>query len=458
VSDPLWGNVTLLLPFDGAGGSTTITDESSLGNTVTLNGALAVSTAQSKFGGASIRMPTQASTTDYLTVPNSTSILNVASDFSIQFWYRLDASFTGSTGYLLTTYNDATGSGIDVYVGSLGATGARFSCDIFNASGGSVVGLQTDRLVTRDGTWHYLEVSRSGNTLYLFVDGSLEASGAISAGAVSDDPLIQICGSSDGFGSGYGWMDDLRLTNGAARNATSYTVPTTAHPTTGAVTSDARVQTPSLLGIPSALATVAAAVRAAIPGILGAPRAYALNDFSELVKDPSIRYVMRITGSPVSEIPVSSWQATRQTGALQYLQCVIPAVAQYLDLLAARRESSDFIVYRVGFAGAQEVESEMARAPLRSINVNSGPRRETATISGYAPAATDPVPPTTKSLTGIRSTFYSLGGESRVRCDIDWFLRPGQEVTAQGLTFTANYINYFVPSVGDAYMDVGSRG
>lgn len=457
MSDPLWGNVTLLLPFDGADGSTTITDESSLANTVTINGSLAIDTAASKFGGASIRMPAQASATDYLTVPNSTSLLNVASDFSIQFWYQADPGFTGATGYVFSTYNAATGSGIDISIGNLGATGAKLSFDVYDSAGASVAGLQTGEVIIK-GSWHYLELTRSGSTVYIFVDGNLEVSGAIGAGATSDDAFIQICGSNDGYGSGYGWMDDFRLTNGAARNTTTYTAPTAPHPTTGTVAFDVRAAIPSLLGSPSALVQLATAVRAAFPAILGAPKSYVLNDFSSLVTDPSIRYVMRVSGDPVVEIPISSWQATLQTGRLQYLQCIVPAATHHIATLTARRGASEFIVYRVGFAGIQEVESEMARAPLSTISVHAGPRRETATLSGYAPAPTGGVLSGTKALSGIRSTSQTLGGNSRVRAEIDWFLRPGQTVSADGITFTANYINYFVPTQGDAYMDVGSRG
>ena len=50
--DPDWANVVLLLHLDGTDGSTTITDVK--GNTCTTINTAAISTAQSKFGGASL--------------------------------------------------------------------------------------------------------------------------------------------------------------------------------------------------------------------------------------------------------------------------------------------------------------------------------------------------------------------------------------------------------------------
>src|SRR3972149_9214360 len=56
----------LLLHMDGANGSTTFTDE--MGQAVTANGNAQISTAQSKFGGASGLFD---GTGDYLSVPAS---------------------------------------------------------------------------------------------------------------------------------------------------------------------------------------------------------------------------------------------------------------------------------------------------------------------------------------------------------------------------------------------------
>ena len=61
--DPYFNNVSLLLRGNGINGSTTIIDESATPKTVTVYGNAQISTAQSKFGGASIYLD---GTGDYL--------------------------------------------------------------------------------------------------------------------------------------------------------------------------------------------------------------------------------------------------------------------------------------------------------------------------------------------------------------------------------------------------------
>lgn len=57
-------------------------------------------------------------------------------------------------------------------------------------------------------------------------------------------------------------------------------------------------------------------------------------------------------------------------------------------------------------------------------------------------------------MTAVRSLTSDPG--VRVRCGVDWYLRPGQEAAARGNTFTVAYLNYYVTSA-DEYMDVGER-
>jgi len=206
------------------------------------------------------------------------------------------------------------------------------------------------------------------------------------------------------------------------------------------------------LTAPSALA------RCALSSPLGAVSSVTLNDFSAVVTDPTARYVMRITGDPVVEIPISSWQATVQGDRQSFLQAVVPAASDYADILSARQGTAEMVIYRQTTIAGLSVESEMARASLDTIQIDQGPTRYTATLRGYTAAFSGPVSGSTVTLTGLRSVSQTVGGAIRVRADIDWNLRPGQTATDGGLSFTVGYINYFVPSTGDSYMDAGSRG
>ena len=152
-------------------------------------------------------------------------------------------------------------------------------------------------------------------------------------------------------------------------------------------------------------------------------------------------------------IPISSWQATVQTGRASYAQAVIPAATQWVDAVNARADG-EMIIYRgVRFSNGQTQESELARAPLQDVRLDRGPINATMTTSGYAQLPASP-PSSTRILQNVRSE--SIGRGLRVRCDIDFFLRPGHTASARGTEFVVSYINYYANSA-DEYMDVGEQ-
>jgi len=152
-------------------------------------------------------------------------------------------------------------------------------------------------------------------------------------------------------------------------------------------------------------------------------------------------------------IPISSWQATIQSGRQSYAQAVIPSALSWVDAINDRA-SGEFSIYRgVRYSDGETQESELARAPLQTIRLDQGPINATMTISGYG---TTPPPATVieRTLQNLRSR--SVTSSIRVRCDIDWFLRPGHIAIADTSSFTVSYINYYC-NAQDEYMDVGER-
>ena len=69
-TDEYFNDVSLLLYGDGTNGSTAIVDSSSNAHAITVNGDAQISTAQSKFGGASMYFD---GTGDYITAPSDSS-------------------------------------------------------------------------------------------------------------------------------------------------------------------------------------------------------------------------------------------------------------------------------------------------------------------------------------------------------------------------------------------------
>jgi hypothetical protein len=208
---------TLLLNFNGSNGSTTFTDSSANGYTVTANGDAQISTAQSKFGGSSLYLD---GTGDSVEIPSAATI-DGTEDFTIECWIR--PAFINPTpeGYsmVLGFANDLSGAfmfglrtGGHVFVG-------RAWVAIDGETGSTAGGpLSID-------TWHHIAVTRASGTLRVFVDGAeklsqadtfsyVQATGYIGRDIDSTNPAVE------------GYIDDFRIIRGAAIYTAAFTPPT----------------------------------------------------------------------------------------------------------------------------------------------------------------------------------------------------------------------------------------
>ena len=216
-------NTVLYLNMDGSNGSTSFTDLSPSGLTVTALGDAQVSTAQSKFGGASALFD---GTGDSLSITGDSTELYLTSDFTIEgFLYtttlsgvsvavdirRIPGSFAGQ----LITRN---GSTLEFYSATTGAG----SWDIFN---GQSIGTMTVN------TWHHFAVVRAGNTYSFYFDGTRTATVVNSSTPTTSGTTYQIGSATDGSPNFVwnGYIDDIRILNGTALySGASITVPTAA--------------------------------------------------------------------------------------------------------------------------------------------------------------------------------------------------------------------------------------
>lgn len=242
----------------------------------------------------------------------------------------------------------------------------------------------------------------------------------------------------------------------------------------------ANLQAPSPLQAPVLLATHARAAWVAAPSPLSAAQIAAhywspalghvsagsplhpvamrgYHDYTGQIGDSITRYVLDlVTPNGPVRVPISSWQATLQVGMSNYLQAVVPACAPWVDAIGA---ATEFVVLRqASRAGAVVLEQELARAPMQTPRYDRGPQRFTCTLAGYADGFAVPIegePQVQRTLTAVRSVSATPGAR-RVRCAVDWLLRPGHRVTAEAEVFDAAYINYYCTGA-DAYMDVGER-
>ena len=220
--------VSLLLHGDGTNGSTTITDSSLTPKTVTAVGNAQISTAQSKFGGASIAFD---KVDDRLTLAASSDFAFGTGDFTVEAWlYSRDVSAasrgwlqtSATTGGLATTYSD----GLVIFQGSDGSGvpasgGICVAIDGFNFFG-------TGSIVLLANQWQHIAVTRAASTCRVFVDGSVVGSRTSSANLTASNLVIGGYYSTSFLYDGY--IDDLRITKGVARYTANFTPPTTSFP------------------------------------------------------------------------------------------------------------------------------------------------------------------------------------------------------------------------------------
>lgn len=228
-------------------------------------------------------------------------------------------------------------------------------------------------------------------------------------------------------------------------------------PTAGPSTVDARASAVGPLGDAALLARMGRSGVSLAPSMLVSPTVLALHDFTEAVEGQPLAYVMDLTTpSGTVRLPISSWQATLQTEQSNYLQCVVPACLPYVDDINA---ATAFTISRRATLGdGSAFEYPMAAAPLSNASMAQGTSNYSATLSGYSTGSVvdeDPPTGTDRVLQGVRTIFTQPSG-IRVRCAVDWLLRPAQRAHVNGTPFIVSYINYYV-SDGDQYMDVGER-
>ena len=195
---------------------------------------------------------------------------------------------------------------------------------------------------------------------------------------------------------------------------------------------------------------------AAAAGLSFSPRMRGFLDWTATLDPVQITefYTLDITGDPGRRFRISSWQATLQAGARSnYVQAVIPGNAEVIGALQALQDGELVISKGYRFPDQSERTEEILRAGFDELRFDEGPRNFTATVSGYADSGS--TENGVRELTAVRSVSFA-NGKYRVRAGIDMFLRPGMTVTAGGVSFPVDFINYYV-SETDRFCEVSQR-
>lgn len=217
--DPHFTNVSLSLHMDGSNNSTTFTDKSNNAFAVTVNGDAKVSTAQSKFGGASLLLD---GTGDYLSVSDAAALDMETGDFTIEFWFLWDASQTTSFPRLLSKGVYATAGTLEICLNP--SNGNVFA---IYGSGATSIGFGG---ATTSGNWHHFLMSRSGTTLRGFVNGTQGGSSPYTVSENFANSTALLIGTSQASEPFKGHIDEVQVTKGIARRTANFTVADLPHP------------------------------------------------------------------------------------------------------------------------------------------------------------------------------------------------------------------------------------
>ncbi|MEN6423324.1 MAG: hypothetical protein ABFD76_15400 [Smithella sp.] len=220
----------LVLLGDGTDASTTITDSSSGGKTVTAKGDAQLDTAHKKFGTASILFDGSG---DYLETADHADWYLGSGNFTISTWLKIRRYASAGTRGICGQYQDANNYWF------LGYDTDSYYSDKILLKFLVVVGGETKASYMMSSKkdvgddWHHIQLVRKATAIYMFIDGdskALTVSTAISTNEVPDLTPKFLIGSG-GLPSGTagtidGWMDDFVVENGIARHTTDFSVPT----------------------------------------------------------------------------------------------------------------------------------------------------------------------------------------------------------------------------------------
>ena len=216
--DPYVSGVNLL--FDGE----SLVDKSAKTQSFTNNSSVTVSTTQKKFGNSSLYFSGRTAdggSNSYLSFAANSDFGFGSGDWTVETWFYK----TTPLGSLDVLFDNRVGAGANVS-----------GMALYIQAGVVKTGNDAERLAgatIATGVWNHLMISRSGNNIYLGVNGTV-VSTAFST-TLHSAPQLYVGNSVIGEYAG-GYMDDYRVTKGFARYTANYTVPAATFSLPGRIT------------------------------------------------------------------------------------------------------------------------------------------------------------------------------------------------------------------------------
>jgi hypothetical protein len=220
-TDPNFASVVLLCHFDGADGATNCVDSTGR-HTVTGNSNSKLSTAEKKFGTASLAQ----SLTNSVNSADSADWSLGAGQFTVECWGRRSGALTTNLSVLVCQWGTAGNHSWILFLSS--TDGLAFG---YSTTGSNIVVINNPSYSMPTNQWvHYAADRDASNVIRVYADGVVVGS-ATAAVTFKDSTLQLMIGNDAGITRQWsGNIDDLRITKGVARYAGAFTPPTAPFP------------------------------------------------------------------------------------------------------------------------------------------------------------------------------------------------------------------------------------
>lgn len=223
-NDPYYANTVLLLHCDGSNGSTTFTDNSPIGNTVTASGTT-VSTSRFKFGTGSGLF--SAGSTSNLKLPAGATWNFSTGDWTVEMFVYV-TSYNAQTSRLFQTADGDLAVSIYMTMDNVGnlvlsaSSNGVFPPNLFSASAATPIGLNA---------WTHVAYVRNGNNFTAYVNGVGTLVATTSSSLYYSAAQVPVIGGQTSpQRSLNGNIDEVRITKGVARYTANFTPPAQAFP------------------------------------------------------------------------------------------------------------------------------------------------------------------------------------------------------------------------------------
>ena len=203
----------LMIHGDGEQGSRLITDE--IEHVIQVQGDAHISTEASRFGGSSVFFDGGG---DYLESPVSDDWAFGTGDFTAELWVNFSSTPSSAGVHLIGPHTQGVAT-----QWSLLYEGNAIKLFINGQPNASVAWLPTT------DQWYHIAGVRASGATYLFIDGQLRDTGSSTAN-IGGGRTLTIGAANNPALFLHGYVDEIRISKGAARWTESFTPPESAYP------------------------------------------------------------------------------------------------------------------------------------------------------------------------------------------------------------------------------------